>query len=159
MCGSCSTTCTAASTSGFRPRPAAGSQGRHSALRSAALSMPSCCVPNSPFEGEQTAKLLTSADSDMSPSGPRDLAQTSRYLFEFELTAGRWHLSGQTRCVDRRRQRRESTMGTQAREYSLAELLDHPIIGWQMKSEGIDSRCLDLMLDESRRNRHRSAKV
>jgi len=48
-------------------------------------------------------------------------------------------------------------MGSQAREYSLAELVDHPIIGVAMKIEGLERRCLELMLDESRRERRRAA--
>jgi hypothetical protein len=28
-------------------------------------------------------------------------------------------------------------------------LLEHPVLGVQMTSEGIDRRCLDLMLDET----------
>jgi len=34
-----------------------------------------------------------------------------------------------------------------AKEYSLEELLEHPVLGVQMTSEGIDRRCLDLMFD------------
>jgi hypothetical protein len=34
-----------------------------------------------------------------------------------------------------------------SKEYSLDELLEHPVLGVQMTSEGIDRRCLDLMLD------------
>jgi hypothetical protein len=34
-----------------------------------------------------------------------------------------------------------------SKEYSLAELLEHPILGVQIRSEGIERRCLDLMLD------------
>jgi hypothetical protein len=33
------------------------------------------------------------------------------------------------------------------REYSLAELLDHPGLGLVMTSDGIERRCLELMLD------------
>jgi hypothetical protein len=33
------------------------------------------------------------------------------------------------------------------KEYSLEELLEHPVLGVQMTSEGIDRRCLDLMFD------------
>ncbi len=33
------------------------------------------------------------------------------------------------------------------KEYSLDELLEHPVLGVQMTSEGIERRCLDLMLD------------
>ena len=50
-------------------------------------------------------------------------------------------------------------MGTKAREYSLAELLDHPIIGVAMKCEGLERRCLELMLDESCRDRRRAAEL
>jgi hypothetical protein len=34
-----------------------------------------------------------------------------------------------------------------SKEYSLDELLEHPVLGLQMTSEGIDRRCLDLMFD------------
>jgi len=33
------------------------------------------------------------------------------------------------------------------KEYSLEELLDHPVLGVQMTNEGIERRCLDLMFD------------
>ena len=33
------------------------------------------------------------------------------------------------------------------KEYSLEELLDHPVLGVQMTHEGIERRCLDLMFD------------
>lgn len=33
------------------------------------------------------------------------------------------------------------------KEYSLDELLEHPVLSVQMTSEGIERRCLDLMLD------------
>ena len=39
------------------------------------------------------------------------------------------------------------------KEYSLAELLDHPGLGWVMARGGIDRRCLDLILDAPRRDR------
>ncbi len=38
-------------------------------------------------------------------------------------------------------------MFRRSKEYSLEELLEHPILGVQMTSEGIDRRCLDLMFD------------
>lgn len=38
-------------------------------------------------------------------------------------------------------------MSRGAKEYSLAELLEHPVLGVQMTSEGIERRCLDLMFD------------
>lgn len=38
-------------------------------------------------------------------------------------------------------------MFTGPKEYSLAELLDHPILGVQMTSAGIERRSLELMLD------------
>ena len=34
-----------------------------------------------------------------------------------------------------------------SKEYSLEELLEHPVLGVQMTSEGIERRCLDLMFD------------
>jgi hypothetical protein len=34
-----------------------------------------------------------------------------------------------------------------SKEYSLEELLEHPVLGVQMTREGIDRRCLDLMFD------------
>jgi hypothetical protein len=39
-----------------------------------------------------------------------------------------------------------------SKEYSLEELLEHPVLGVQMTSEGIDRRCLDLMFDAARRS-------
>jgi len=33
------------------------------------------------------------------------------------------------------------------KEYSLEELLDHPVLGVQMTTEGLERRCLDLMFD------------
>jgi hypothetical protein len=39
------------------------------------------------------------------------------------------------------------------REYSLAELLDHPGLGLVMTGDGIERRCLELMLDERSRER------
>ncbi len=38
-------------------------------------------------------------------------------------------------------------MFRRSKEYSLEELLEHPVLGVQMTSEGIDRRCVDLMLD------------
>ena len=38
-------------------------------------------------------------------------------------------------------------MFRRSKEYSLKELLEHPVLGVQMTSEGIDRRCLDLMFD------------
>ena len=40
-------------------------------------------------------------------------------------------------------------MFRRSKEYSLEELLEHPVLGVQMTSEGIDRRCLDLMFDAS----------
>lgn len=40
-------------------------------------------------------------------------------------------------------------MFRRSKEYSLEELLEHPVLGVQMTSEGIDRRCLDLMFDVS----------
>ncbi|MGA7260999.1 MAG: hypothetical protein WA709_16640 [Stellaceae bacterium] len=42
-----------------------------------------------------------------------------------------------------------------SKEYSLEELLEHPVLGVQMTSEGIDRRCLDLMFDAAKAQ-HRS---
>jgi len=39
------------------------------------------------------------------------------------------------------------------RGYSLAELLDHPGLGLIMASDGIEFRCLELMLDVRSRGR------
>jgi hypothetical protein len=39
-------------------------------------------------------------------------------------------------------------MFRKSKEYSLDELIEHPILSVQITSEGIDQRCLDLMLDE-----------
>jgi hypothetical protein len=38
-------------------------------------------------------------------------------------------------------------MFRKSKEYSLEELLEHPVLGVQMTSEGIDRRCIDLMFD------------
>lgn len=38
-------------------------------------------------------------------------------------------------------------MWTQPKEYSLAELLEHPVLGLAMASDGIDRRSLELLLD------------
>jgi hypothetical protein len=38
-------------------------------------------------------------------------------------------------------------MFRRSKEYSLGELLEHPVLGVQMTSEGIDRRCLELMFD------------
>jgi hypothetical protein len=40
-------------------------------------------------------------------------------------------------------------MFRKSKEYSLDELIEHPILSVQIASEGIDRRGLDLMLDES----------
>ena len=45
-----------------------------------------------------------------------------------------------------------------SKEYSLAELLEHPVLGVQMTSEGIERRCLDLMFDTVS-GRHRFIEV
>ncbi len=46
------------------------------------------------------------------------------------------------------------------REYSLAELLDHPGLGLVMTGAGIERRCLELMLDaHSRDRRHAEAEI
>jgi hypothetical protein len=46
------------------------------------------------------------------------------------------------------------------REYSLAELLDHPGLGLVMTGDGIERRCLELMLDaHSRDRRHAEAEI
>jgi hypothetical protein len=39
-------------------------------------------------------------------------------------------------------------MSRKLKEYSLDELIEHPILSVQIESEGIDRRGLDLMLDE-----------
>ncbi|HMD63430.1 MAG TPA: hypothetical protein VKF83_05580 [Stellaceae bacterium] len=38
-----------------------------------------------------------------------------------------------------------------SKEYSLEELLEHPVLGVQMTSEGIERRSLDLMLNAASR--------
>jgi hypothetical protein len=49
-------------------------------------------------------------------------------------------------------------MGREDREYSVAELVDHPVvIGAAMRAEGIEWRSLELMLDEMRRDRHHAS--
>jgi hypothetical protein len=45
-----------------------------------------------------------------------------------------------------------------SKEYSLEELLEHPILGVKITSEGIDRRCLDLMFDTASAQ-HRFAEV
>ena len=42
------------------------------------------------------------------------------------------------------------------REYSLGELLDHPGLGLVMTSDGLERRCLELMLDLRSRDRRRA---
>ena len=44
-------------------------------------------------------------------------------------------------------------MKEEPKEYSLTELLDHPGLGLVMTSDGIERRCLDLMLDVRGRDR------
>jgi hypothetical protein len=34
-----------------------------------------------------------------------------------------------------------------SKEYSLAELLEHPVLAVQLTNEGIERRCVDLMVD------------
>jgi len=46
-------------------------------------------------------------------------------------------------------------MGDQPKEYSIAELIDHPGLGWVMTDEGIDRRSLDLILDRPSGDRRR----
>ena len=51
-------------------------------------------------------------------------------------------------------------MFRRSKEYSLEELLEHPVLGVQMTSEGIDRRCLDLMFDTaSAQHRFAEARV
>ena len=51
-------------------------------------------------------------------------------------------------------------MRNKTNEYSLAELLDHPGLGWVITSGGIERRCLDLMLDaRSHDRRHADAET
>jgi hypothetical protein len=50
----------------------------------------------------------------------------------------------------------EDIMFRRSKEYSLEELLEHPVLGVQMTREGIDRRCLDLMFDTANAQ-HRSA--
>jgi hypothetical protein len=38
-------------------------------------------------------------------------------------------------------------MFTGSKEYSIEELLEHPVLGVQMTSQGIERRCIDLMFD------------
>jgi hypothetical protein len=47
-------------------------------------------------------------------------------------------------------------MREEAMDYSLAELLDHPGLGLVMTGDGIERRCLDLMLDARSRDRQRT---
>ena len=41
----------------------------------------------------------------------------------------------------------EDIMFRGSKEYSLDELLEHPVLSVQITNEGIERRCLDLMLD------------
>ncbi len=50
-------------------------------------------------------------------------------------------------------------MREEPKEYSLAELLDHPGLGLVMASVGIERRCLELMLDQCRRERRCAAET
>jgi hypothetical protein len=45
-----------------------------------------------------------------------------------------------------------------SKEYLLDELLEHPVLGIQMTSEGIERRCLDLMFDATN-SQHRFAEA
>ena len=47
-------------------------------------------------------------------------------------------------------------MFRRSKEYLLEELLEHPVLGVEMTSTGIDRRCLDLMFDTASAQ-HRSA--
>ena len=47
-------------------------------------------------------------------------------------------------------------MSEQPKEYSRAELLDHPGLGLVMTGDGIERRCLELMLDARIRDRRRT---
>jgi hypothetical protein len=49
-------------------------------------------------------------------------------------------------------------MSEGSKEYSLAELLEHPVLGAQLTNEGIERRCLDLMLDAAN-GHHRFAEA
>ena len=48
-------------------------------------------------------------------------------------------------------------MFRESKEYSLAELLEHPVIGFLMTSEGIERRCVELMLDTENCERRRKS--
>ena len=45
-------------------------------------------------------------------------------------------------------------MLSRTREYSLNELIEHPVLGEQITIVGIERRCLDLMLDAIGDNHH-----
>jgi hypothetical protein len=47
-------------------------------------------------------------------------------------------------------------MFKEAKEYSLAELLEHPVLGVLMTRAGIERRCVELMLDTESREHRRS---
>jgi hypothetical protein len=49
-------------------------------------------------------------------------------------------------------------MFRKSKEYSLDELIEHPVLSVQITSEGIDRRCLDLILDGAS-GHNRSAEV
>ncbi len=49
----------------------------------------------------------------------------------------------------------EDAMRNKSKEYSLAELLDHPVVGFAMQTDGIDRRCLQLLLEAASRERYR----
>lgn len=43
-------------------------------------------------------------------------------------------------------------MFRESKEYSLDELIEHPIISIQIANDGIEQRCLDLILDGASRH-------
>ena len=49
----------------------------------------------------------------------------------------------------------EGMMSKELKEYLVAELLDHPVLGVLMTSEGIERRSVELMLDTESRERRR----
>ena len=51
-----------------------------------------------------------------------------------------------------------SVMDQKAREYSLAELVEDPLVGLLMKSDGVDRRSIELLFDRVARSpRYREA--
>lgn len=82
----------------------------------------------------------------------------SQCVIEIEDDRGGVHLIGKFPVRSCRRAAggvTEGIMGDQPKEYSIAELIDHPGLGWVMTAEGIDRRSLELILDRPIGDRRR----